>query len=83
MFTLDKTQPMVYYVRVKKEVYMTEKLRMLSLEKIRSINKDIEENIVLDNYVSVLELYKQKRLIVKLYKKYKAELDKIQTLSYT
>ena len=55
---------------------MTEKLRVLTLEKIRSINKDIEENIVLDNYVSVLELYKQKRLIVKLYKKYKAELDK-------
>ena len=83
MFALDKTQPMVYYVRVKKEVYMIEKLRMLTLEKIRFINKDIEENIVLDNHVSVLELYKQKRLIVKLYKKYKVELDKIQTLSYT
>lgn len=62
---------------------MIDKLRMLTLEKIRSINKDIEENIVLYNYVSVLELYKQKRLIVKLYKKYKVELDKIQTLSYT
>ena len=47
---------------------MIEKLRMLTLEKIKFINKDIEENIVLDNYVSVLELYKQKRLIVKLYK---------------
>lgn len=50
---------------------MTDKLRTLVLSKIKYINEDIQESITLGNYISVKELYKQKRDIVRLYIDYK------------
>ena len=53
-----------------------EKIRSIVLGKVKLINQEIKESLVIGNPINMENLYKQRRKLVSIYRTYKQVVDK-------
>ena len=53
-----------------------EKIRNIVLGKVKLINQEIKESLVIGNTINMESLYKQRRKLVSIYRTYKQVVDK-------